>query len=54
MASENGRLAHKCARFLGGAGGFVAFSSAVGQGDPTRMAAQVVSGIGFLGDAEGL
>ncbi len=32
-----------------GAGGFVAFSAAVGQGDPTRMAAQVVSGIGFLG-----
>lgn len=32
-----------------GAGGFVAFSDAVGQGDPTRMAAQVVSGIGFLG-----
>ncbi len=32
-----------------GAGGFVAFSAAVGQGDPTRIAAQVVSGIGFLG-----
>ena len=32
-----------------GAGGFVAFSDAVGQGDPTRMAAQVVSAIGFLG-----
>ncbi len=32
-----------------GAGGFVAFSAAVGQGDPTRVAAQVVSGIGFLG-----
>ncbi len=32
-----------------GAGGFVAFSDAVGQGDPTRIAAQVVSGIGFLG-----
>ena len=32
-----------------GAGGFVAFSAVVGQGDPTRIAAQVVSGIGFLG-----
>jgi putative Mg2+ transporter-C (MgtC) family protein len=32
-----------------GAGGFVAFSASVGQGDPTRIAAQVVSGIGFLG-----
>ena len=32
-----------------GAGGFVAFSGAVGEGDPTRIAAQVVSGIGFLG-----
>jgi putative Mg2+ transporter-C (MgtC) family protein len=32
-----------------GAGGFVAFSAAVGEGDPTRVAAQVVSGIGFLG-----
>ena len=32
-----------------GAGGFVAFSGVVGEGDPTRMAAQVVSGIGFLG-----
>lgn len=32
-----------------GAGGFVAFSDTVGQGDPTRIAAQVVSGIGFLG-----
>lgn len=32
-----------------GSGGFVAFSAAVGQGDPTRIAAQVVSGIGFLG-----
>ncbi len=32
-----------------GSGGFVAFSSVVGQGDPTRIAAQVVSGIGFLG-----
>ncbi|MGO9486220.1 MAG: MgtC/SapB family protein, partial [Rhodomicrobium sp.] len=32
-----------------GAGGFVAFSAAVGEGDPTRIAAQVVSGIGFLG-----
>src|SRR5271165_2257756 len=32
-----------------GAGGFVVFSAAVGQGDPTRVAAQVVSGIGFLG-----
>ena len=32
-----------------GAGGFVAFSHAVGEGDPTRIAAQVVSGIGFLG-----
>ena len=32
-----------------GAAGFVAFSSVAGQGDPTRIAAQVVSGIGFLG-----
>ena len=32
-----------------GACGFVVFSAVVGQGDPTRMAAQVVSGIGFLG-----
>lgn len=32
-----------------GACGFVVFSRVVGQGDPTRIAAQVVSGIGFLG-----
>jgi len=32
-----------------GSAGFIAFSSVVGQGDPTRVAAQVVSGIGFLG-----
>ena len=32
-----------------GSAAFVAFSSVVGQGDPTRVAAQVVSGIGFLG-----
>jgi putative Mg2+ transporter-C (MgtC) family protein len=32
-----------------GAAGFVAFSAMVGQGDPTRVAAQVVTGIGFLG-----
>jgi putative Mg2+ transporter-C (MgtC) family protein len=32
-----------------GASGFVVFSGMVGQGDPTRIAAQVVSGIGFLG-----
>lgn len=32
-----------------GASGFVVFSSLVGEGDPTRVAAQVVSGIGFLG-----
>jgi putative Mg2+ transporter-C (MgtC) family protein len=32
-----------------GAGGFVAFSSVSGHDDPTRIAAQVVSGIGFLG-----
>ena len=32
-----------------GSGGFVVFSALVGQGDPTRVAAQVVSGIGFLG-----
>jgi putative Mg2+ transporter-C (MgtC) family protein len=30
-----------------GACGFVVFSGMVGQGDPTRIAAQVVSGIGF-------
>ena len=32
-----------------GACGFVVFSGLVGPGDPTRVAAQVVSGIGFLG-----
>ena len=32
-----------------GASGFGVFSSMVGDGDPTRMAAQVVTGIGFLG-----
>jgi len=32
-----------------GSAGFVAFSGAVAEGDPTRIAAQVVSGIGFLG-----
>jgi putative Mg2+ transporter-C (MgtC) family protein len=32
-----------------GASGFVIFSTMVGAGDPTRVAAQVVSGIGFLG-----
>src|SRR5258708_39573608 len=32
-----------------GSCGFVVFSMLVGQGDPTRGAAQVVSGIGFLG-----
>src|SRR5712672_2536351 len=32
-----------------GACGFVVFSGMVGQGDPTRVAAQVVSGVGFLG-----
>jgi putative Mg2+ transporter-C (MgtC) family protein len=32
-----------------GACGFVVFSAMTGQGDPTRVAAQVVSGIGFLG-----
>lgn len=32
-----------------GAAGFVAFSGLVGAGDPTRVAAQVVTGIGFLG-----
>jgi len=32
-----------------GSSGFVVFSAMVGQGDPTRVAAQVVSGIGFLG-----
>ncbi|MBV8651001.1 MAG: MgtC/SapB family protein, partial [Alphaproteobacteria bacterium] len=33
-----------------GASGFVVFSAMVGPaGDPTRIAAQVVSGIGFLG-----
>lgn len=32
-----------------GASGFVALSSVAGAGDPTRIAAQVVSGIGFLG-----
>jgi putative Mg2+ transporter-C (MgtC) family protein len=32
-----------------GACGFVVFSFISGQGDPTRVAAQVVTGIGFLG-----
>jgi putative Mg2+ transporter-C (MgtC) family protein len=32
-----------------GACGFVVFSGLVGAGDPTRVAAQVVTGIGFLG-----
>jgi putative Mg2+ transporter-C (MgtC) family protein len=32
-----------------GASGFVVFSVMTGQGDATRVAAQVVSGIGFLG-----
>jgi putative Mg2+ transporter-C (MgtC) family protein len=32
-----------------GSCGFVVFASMVSDGDPTRMAAQVVSGIGFLG-----
>ena len=32
-----------------GACGFVVFASMVGDGDPMRVAAQVVSGIGFLG-----
>jgi putative Mg2+ transporter-C (MgtC) family protein len=32
-----------------GACGFCVFSAMVGQGDPTRVAAQVVTGIGFLG-----
>jgi putative Mg2+ transporter-C (MgtC) family protein len=32
-----------------GACGFVVFSDMVGQGDPTRIAANVVTGIGFLG-----
>jgi hypothetical protein len=32
-----------------GSCGFVVFSAMVGRGDPTRVAAQVVTGIGFLG-----
>jgi hypothetical protein len=32
-----------------GSCGFVVFSSMAGEGDPTRVAAQVVTGIGFLG-----
>jgi putative Mg2+ transporter-C (MgtC) family protein len=32
-----------------GSCGFVVFSSMVGEGDPTRIAAQIVTGIGFLG-----
>ncbi len=32
-----------------GAAGYVAFSAMVDRGDPTRIAGQVVSGIGFLG-----
>jgi putative Mg2+ transporter-C (MgtC) family protein len=46
MASEDGRAPALVAL---GAGGFVAFSGMVDGGDPTRLAAQVVSGIGFLG-----
>ena len=37
-----------------GAAGFVTFSGLVGAGDPTRVAAQVVTGIGFLGAGCGL
>jgi putative Mg2+ transporter-C (MgtC) family protein len=32
-----------------GSCGFVVYSAMLGQGDPTRVAAQVVTGIGFLG-----
>jgi len=32
-----------------GSAGFVVFSALTAQGDPTRVAAQIVSGIGFLG-----
>jgi putative Mg2+ transporter-C (MgtC) family protein len=32
-----------------GAGGFTIFSAMLGQGDPTRVAGQIVTGIGFLG-----
>jgi putative Mg2+ transporter-C (MgtC) family protein len=32
-----------------GAAGYVVFSGLVAQGDPTRIAAQIVTGIGFLG-----
>lgn len=32
-----------------GSCGFVAFSGLIGEGDPTRVAGQVVTGIGFLG-----
>jgi putative Mg2+ transporter-C (MgtC) family protein len=32
-----------------GSAGFVIFSAMVGQGDPTRVAGQIVTGIGFLG-----
>ncbi len=32
-----------------GSCGFVVFGAIVGEGDPTRIAAQVVTGIGFLG-----
>jgi putative Mg2+ transporter-C (MgtC) family protein len=34
-----------------GSCGFVVLSAMVGEGDPTRVAAQVVTGIGFLGAA---
>lgn len=34
-----------------GACGFVVFSGVVGQGDRTRVTAQVVCGVGFLGAA---
>jgi putative Mg2+ transporter-C (MgtC) family protein len=48
MGAENRWVADQCA---GGTRrrGFVVFSAIVGEHDPTRMAAQVVSGIGFLG-----
>jgi putative Mg2+ transporter-C (MgtC) family protein len=48
VAAEDGRTAHNALVALG-ASGFIVFSELVGQGDPTRIAAQVVIGIGFLG-----
>jgi hypothetical protein len=49
MAAAHGRLAHQCAR-RDRCGGFVIFSASASNGNnPIAVAAQIVSGIGFLG-----